>query len=71
MTQIIDYLTFQSWRAQIELYGMSVENARKLYKDATLYEDVYGKLRTLESEARSHRKESIVCSQIRNAPAIK
>lgn len=38
---LIDRLTYLSWKAQIALYGMSFENARKLYKDAIQYEEVY------------------------------
>jgi hypothetical protein len=38
---MIDYLTYCSWKAQIELYGMSIESARKLYQDALLYEKIY------------------------------
>lgn len=41
MTEIIDFLTYRSWYYQIAWYGMSFENARKLYKDALTYEEIY------------------------------
>lgn len=37
----LDFLTYRSWLAQIELYGMSFESARKLFEDAELYEKKY------------------------------
>ena len=38
---IIDFLTYKSWRAQVELYNMSFEDARKLYENAKSYEKIY------------------------------
>lgn len=43
MSKMVDYLTYKSWYYQIFWYGMSFENARKLYKDALLYEKIYKK----------------------------
>ena len=39
--ELVDFLTYRSWLAQIELYGMSFENARKLYDNAKSYEKIY------------------------------
>lgn len=39
--EVVDILTYRSWKAQVEMYGMSFENARKLYKNAKSYEKIY------------------------------
>jgi len=39
--EMIDFLTYRSWWYQIEWYGMSFENARKLFADWKTYEEVY------------------------------
>ena len=38
---IVDFLTYKSWKAQVELYNMSFESARKLYENAKSYEKIY------------------------------
>lgn len=39
--ELVDVLTYRSWLAQVELYGMSFESARKLYQNAKSYEKIY------------------------------
>ena len=36
---IVDFLTYRSWWYQVNWYGMSKENARKLFKDWKAYEE--------------------------------
>lgn len=38
---MIELLLYSSWRAQIELHGMSFQRARKLFKHAEIYEKHY------------------------------
>ena len=38
---IIDELTYRSWRAQVDLYKMPYETARKFYKHSMQYEKRY------------------------------
>ena len=39
--ELVDYLTYRSWLAQVDLYRMSFENARKLFENAKSYEKIY------------------------------
>lgn len=41
----IDYLTYKSWYYQVHWYGLSIENARKYYKNALIYEQIYQQIR--------------------------
>ncbi len=39
--QLIDFLTYSSWRYQVRDYGVSFEDARKIYSKWKKYEEVY------------------------------
>lgn len=41
MNELIDYLNYCSWKAQITLHGMTLEQAKSLYKNALKYEKMY------------------------------
>lgn len=47
MKEMIDFLTYRSWYYQIVWYGMSFENARKLFNDAPIYEKIFKKERNI------------------------
>ena len=51
--EALDYLTYCSWRAQIELYGMSKERARKLFNDYVKFEFEYERKKDIDRPSKT------------------